>query len=134
MLPRSGTEHSSPHGGIPRRIISSPEGKIAMVVIQKLNNETIQGSQGTRDVLACAGARQHQFIRHGHGFISLCVIDTRQGEKPRGLFVLSGEKSSAPRPSPIQRFSPNPNGVAIWVIGSGRQGLAPFERDKQAAR
>jgi len=34
-----------------------------MVVIQKLNNETIQGSQGTRDVLACAGARQHQFIR-----------------------------------------------------------------------
>jgi hypothetical protein len=34
-----------------------------MVVIQKLNNETIQGSQGTRDVLARAGARQHQFIR-----------------------------------------------------------------------
>ena len=34
-----------------------------MFVIQKLNNETIQGSQGTRDVLACAGARQHQFIR-----------------------------------------------------------------------
>jgi hypothetical protein len=48
LEPRSGTEHSSPHGGIPRRIISSPEGKIAMVVIQKLNNETIQGSQGTR--------------------------------------------------------------------------------------
>jgi len=34
-----------------------------MVVIQKVNNETIRRSQGTRDVLACAGARQHQFIR-----------------------------------------------------------------------
>src|ERR1700730_4954938 len=83
---------------------------------------------------ALARGSTHLNLHHGHCFISLYVIDTRQGEKPRGLFVLSGEKSSAPRPSPIQRFSPNPNGVAIWVIGSGRQGLAPFERDKQAAR